>query len=66
MNNLRAVFSRSMGQVFFKVLLLMLCTSGASAQQAQPPGQTSVADLPNQPQPQQVAQAAIPGLPALP
>ena len=66
MNNLRAVFSRSMDQVFFWVLLLVLCTAGASAQQAQQPGKTSLADLPNLPQPQQLAQAAIPGLPALP
>ena len=66
MNNLRAVFSRSMDQVFFWVLLLVLCTVGASAQQAQQPGKTSLADLPNLPQPQQLAQAAIPGLPALP
>ncbi len=63
MNNLRAVFSHSMGQVFFRVLLLVLCTACARAQQA---GQRSVVDLPNLPQPQQHAQAAIPGLPAPP
>ena len=63
MNNRRAVFSRSMGQVFFRVLLLVLCTAGASAQQ---PGKTSVANLPNLPRPQLLAQAAIPGLPAPP
>ena len=63
MNNLRAVFSHSMGQVFFRVLLLVLCTACARAQQA---GQRSVVNLPNLPQPQQHAQAAIPGLPAPP
>jgi cobalt-zinc-cadmium efflux system outer membrane protein len=34
MNNLRAVFSRRFGRMVFAVLLLLLCTAGASAQQA--------------------------------
>ena len=63
MNNLRAVFSHNMGQVFFWVLLLVLCAAGANAQQ---PVKKTVVDLPNVPQPQQLAQAAIPGLPAPP
>jgi len=66
MNNLREVFSCRLATVNFTVVLLLLCSAGASAQQAQPPVKTNVADLPNLPQPQQLAQAAVPGLPAPP
>jgi outer membrane protein, heavy metal efflux system len=66
MNNLRGVFSCRLATVNFTVVLLLLCSAGASAQQAQPPVKTNVADLPNLPQPQQLAQAAVPGLPAPP
>ena len=62
MNNLKAVFSLRFDRMVFAILLL--CSAGASAQQVQPSGKTSVADLPNLPQPQQLAQATIPGLPA--
>jgi len=55
-----------MGKVYFRVLLLVLCTTGANAQQAQQPVKKNAADLPNLPQPQQLAQATIPGLPAPP
>ena len=34
MNNLRAVFSRRFGRMIFAVLILQLCSAGASAQQA--------------------------------
>jgi len=66
MNNLRAAFSHSMGKVFFRVLLRVLCTTGASALLAQQPGKTSGSNLPNLPRPQLLAQAVIPGLPAPP
>ena len=66
MNNLREVFSCRLATVNLTVVLLLLCSAGASAQQAQPPVKTNVADLPNLPQPQQLAQAAVPGLPAPP
>ena len=66
MNNLRAVFSRRLGAMIYAVLLVLFCSTRASAQPAQQPGQTSVADLPNQPKPQQLAQSAILGLPAQP
>ena len=66
MNNLREVFSCRLATVNLTVVLLLLCSAGASAQQAQPPVKTNVADLPNLPQPQQLAQAAVLGLPAPP
>jgi cobalt-zinc-cadmium efflux system outer membrane protein len=52
--------------MIFAVILLLFCSAGASAQQGQPPGSAGESILPGLPRPQQLAQAAIPGLPALP
>jgi cobalt-zinc-cadmium efflux system outer membrane protein len=61
---IKSIYRVALGFVTLGFLLGASCPT--IAQQAQPLGPTGVAGLPDMPRPQQLAQAAIPGLPAPP